>query len=115
MAYHQQGKLEAAVLTLEEGHSILVYALGEKDEQVQVVKEKIKKLSVIDQAPANFESRTGPQPMAQDGGGAVVQDENQRLRAQLLALGASEEFLNAAGGGDMTWRQLLMAWDDEKG
>ena len=68
-AYHQQGKLEAAALTLEEARSILVYALGEKDEQVQIVKEKIKKLSVIEfdfngkdetatsQTPANFKSR----------------------------------------------------------
>ncbi|KOO27624.1 kinesin heavy chain [Chrysochromulina tobinii] len=47
-AYHQQGKLEAAALTLEEARSILVYALGEKDEQVLLVKEKIKKLSVIE-------------------------------------------------------------------
>ena len=39
-AYHQQGKLEAAALTLEEARSILVYALDEKDEQVVLVKEK---------------------------------------------------------------------------
>ena len=69
-AYHQQGKLEAAALTLEEARSILVYALGEKDEQVVLVKEKIKRLSVIDfdfsntskpekegSVPANFATR----------------------------------------------------------
>ena len=66
-AYHQQGKLEAAALTLEEARSILVYALGEKDEQVTLFKEKIKKLSVIEfdfnvgttssSTPSNFASR----------------------------------------------------------
>ncbi|KAL1529784.1 hypothetical protein AB1Y20_000718 [Prymnesium parvum] len=65
-AYHAQGKLEAASLTLEEARSILVYALGAEHEQTLLVKEKIKKLSVIEvdmgggqetHRPAQFVSR----------------------------------------------------------
>ena len=64
-AYHSQGKLEAAALTLEEARSILVYALGADHPQVTVVKDKIKKLSVIEVdmqsgeavQPAQFVSR----------------------------------------------------------
>merc|ERR1712185_512290 len=47
-AYHAQGKLEAAALTLEEARSILVFSLGAEHEKVVAVKEKIKKLSVIE-------------------------------------------------------------------
>ena len=47
-AYHSQGKLEAAALTLEEARSILVFSLGAEHEQVQLVNQKIKKLSVIE-------------------------------------------------------------------
>ena len=61
-AYHQQGKLEAAALTLEEARSILVYALGDRDEQVQLVKEKIKKLSVIE---FDFNANQAQQPSSQ--------------------------------------------------
>ena len=47
-AYHQQGKLEAASLTLEEARSILVYALGPDAPQVHDVTARIKQLSVIE-------------------------------------------------------------------
>ena len=79
-AYHQQGKLEAAALTLEEARSILVYALGEKDEQVQVVKEKIKKLSVIEFDYAGGDKEAAA---AQSGGAAFKARMEARLQQKV--------------------------------
>ena len=63
-AYHSQGKLEAAALTLEEARSILIFALGPNHADVAVVKEQIKKLSVIEVDFTEGGSMATPRPGA---------------------------------------------------
>lgn len=91
-AYHAQGKLEAAALTLEEARSILVYSLGPNHSSVALVKDKIKKLSVIE---VNIKQ--------QPGSGAATprtasrQEFEQRMEARLREKQKKASQLNLEG------------------